>query len=221
MGRKRSAKFSKLNPEEWAKYTAVKFGTATYKVDRAAPPEDKELYGCGVIPFGITPPSTNPHNTTSISRAGAKFLAAMGGTTDNEFGIERNTENTTAPPAGWYPALCFITLRAPDAVSTNATSQLTGRTYKKYRTRSASIPFGRRTIATEDARTGTATTGVADVDYADSKKAISTYIGTGPGTFGETYEVASLSFENEIWQPEASTLPSLSSLTAVGTITAF
>ncbi|MFY7804217.1 MAG: hypothetical protein ACOVQ7_12400 [Limnoraphis robusta] len=225
MARKKSAKFSKLNPEEWAKYTAVKFGTASYTVDRAAPPEDKERYACGVIPFGISAPASGGSKKTAISRAAAKFCAAMGGTAYSEFGIETNAANAGAPPDGWYAALCFITLRAPEATSSTATSQLTGRKYKKYRTRAASIPFGRRSKATPRADDpATPTTDTNDRDYEDCKTAIVAFVrgsGGSAGAFGSSYEVASLSFENEIWQPQASSLASLSTLTSPGTITAF
>ena len=218
MPRKKSPKFSRLKAEEWTKYVAVKTGAATYKVDRPAPPEDKERYACGVIPFGSSPPTTAYYKKTSISRAAAKFCATMTGDAYAEFGIEKNSANTTAPPSGWYPALCFITLAAATATPTATTSQLTGRSYKKYRTRSATITFGRRTKITKDATTGVSETTIADVDFADSKGEISVYVN---GAWAESIEVKSLSFENEIWQPQAEALPSLSSLESPGAITAF
>jgi hypothetical protein len=222
MPRRRAPKFSRLKASEWDVYVGVKKGTTEYKVARPAPAEDKERYACGVIPFGFSPPSSgNKHDAVSISRAGVKFITAFGSVSNATFGIETTESATNATKEGFYPALVTISLIGANTTPTDQKSQLTGRTYKKHKTRSASIPFGRRaTNLPADAVTGGTLSATDDVDYKDMEKAIAaTLRAVSAAPSGS--EVQTLSFEAEVWQPTATALPWLSTLTEPGSITTF
>jgi hypothetical protein len=222
MPRRRAPKFSRLKASEWDVYVGVKKGTTEYKVKRPAPAEDKERYACGVVPFGFSPPSTgNKHDAVSISRAAAKFITAYGNVTYTTFGINGTAAEVNSGKEGFYPALVTISLIGENATPSDEKSQLTGRTYKKHKTRSASVPFGRRTTTPpKDAVKGTALADADAVDYKDMEVDLSEKLRNSSNVPSGS-EVQTLSFEPEIWQPSASALEWLSALTAPGSITTF
>ncbi|WP_287518916.1 hypothetical protein [Okeania sp. SIO2C2] len=62
----------------------------------------------------------------------------------------------------WETGYPSFTLAGINDTGQQTTSQLSTRQYYKKRTRSGSMPFGRQSIATPDAGTGTATTAIGD-----------------------------------------------------------
>lgn len=220
MARKRKPKFSNFKAADWDKYIKVKKGEDKYKVDRPAPAEDKQLYSCGIIPFGVTPQAT-PHRTTWVSLAGVKMAkSVLGSTYQNILGMEADSANSTDAPAGWYPAVMTISLVGTADKGSVKTSQLSTREYKKKSTRSGSFPFGRRTIATKDSQTGAATTGVADVDYSDSLKEIKEAFLPEPASPASA-KIASKSSQPELWVPVVGVSQWLSALDTVPDVTGF
>ncbi|NET30312.1 hypothetical protein [Okeania sp. SIO1I7] len=224
MGRRRKPKFSLFKAADWDKYVKVKKGEATYTVERKAPAEDKELFGVGVIPFGFSPSTAagaTIHMNTSISRAGAKVaVSAITGDQWDKLGIVTSSTASTNGPAGWYPALLTITLVGVGDNGEDQLSQLSTRTYNKKKTRSGTMPFGRRTIATADARTGAATAAVGDRDYEDCLKAILADLNPTP-TSPASSRILSKSSEPEIYIPVVSISSWLDSLEDIGNVTAF
>ncbi|NEN92169.1 MAG: hypothetical protein F6K48_26005 [Okeania sp. SIO3H1] len=224
MGRRRKPKFSLFKAADWDKYVKVKKGEATYTVDRKAPAEDKVLFGVGVVPFGFSPSTTTGatvHMNTTISRAGAKMaVSAITGNQWDELGIVRDSDDSIAGPAGWYPAILTITLVGTEDNGTNKLSQLSTRTYNKKKTRSGSMPFGRRAIATPNARTGNPTTAIGDRDYEDCLKAIVAALNPTPASPASS-RILSKSSEPEIYVPVVSVSSWLDSLEDIGNVTAF
>ncbi|NET44259.1 hypothetical protein [Okeania sp. SIO2B3] len=202
----------------------MKKGEATYTVKRKAPAEDKELFGVGVVPFGFSPSTAagaTIHMNTTISRAGAKMaVSAITGDSWDKLGIVRSSNESTAGPAGWYPATLTITLVGVDDNGEEETSQLSTRKYNKKKTRSGTMPFGRRSIATPDARTGAATTAVGDRDYEDCLKAIVASLNPTP-TQPTNSKILSKSSEPEVYLPVVTVSRWLDALEDVGAVTAF
>ncbi len=145
----------------------------------------------------------------------------MSGISYATFGIEETADATNAAKDGFYPALVSITIIGEGATPQPRVSQLTSRDYKKHRTRSASVPFGRRTSSPpSDATTGAALSNTDAVDYKDMEADLSEKIrDTTAAPSGS--KVKSVSFEAEIWQPTAAALSWLSTLDNPGSITAF
>lgn len=224
MPKRRDPKYSRFKGVDWDKLVQVKKGELPYTIERPAPVEDKALYGCGVIPFGFTPDTTTgakPHKQTWISFAEVKMAnSVLGGTYQTIIGIEDTVDNVTEGPAGWYPAELTVTLVGTADIGTEKTSQLSTRKYKKKKTRSGTFPFGRRTSATTDSQTGQPTTGVADVDYADSLNAIKAAFQDTPAT-PATAKVLSISPTPEKFLPVASIIRWLSAVPTPGAVTDF
>ncbi|NES08195.1 MAG: hypothetical protein F6K22_38750 [Okeania sp. SIO2F4] len=224
MGRRRKPKFSNFKAADWDKYIKVKKGESTYTVDRKAPAEDKELFGVGVVPFGFSPSTATDadiHMTTTISRAGAKMaVSAIRGDQWDVLGIARDEDSVTTGPAGWYPAILTITLVGINDIGETETSQLSTRQYQKKKTRSGSMPFGRRSIATPNARTGAATAAIGDRDYEDCLNAIKAALNPTP-TSPASSKILSKSAEPEIYVPVVSISTWLGELENIGTVTDF
>ncbi len=224
MAKRRKPKFSNFKSADWDKYIRVKKGELPYVVDRAAPPEDKVLYGCGVIPFAFTPPSDAGgvlHSNAWISFAGAKIARSVLGTSyDNILGLEGDSDNSNNPVAGWYPAQMVVTLVGINDEGSFEESQLSTRRYRKKSTRSGSFPFGRRTIATPRANTGAPTTGVEDVDYGDALAAIRKAFNPEPASPPDA-KVMSISSEPELLLPVSEIKKWLGTLGAIPPVTDF
>lgn len=80
MPRRRAPKFSRLKSSEWDRYVEIKKGERQYRVERAAPAEDKERYACGVVPFGFSRPvpETNTMQPQSAEQGQSLSLRCRG-----------------------------------------------------------------------------------------------------------------------------------------------
>ena len=225
MPRRRSPRLSKLKAAEWDQYVRVKKGEATYTVQRKATPEAKERYACGVSPFGVkfdTTSGVKNHVGTSITRQAMQILIALHGRENGLkiYGIEEDMDKVGTAKEGFYSALVQISLVAKDATrpSTETTSQLTGRKYFKWPTRSGSIPIGRGDLVlTKTANSGVTIADIDEIDFLYAKILAEKQIADAVADAAKPNKKG-LSFDPEIWQPSAATLPPLKNLTTPGTL---
>lgn len=132
----------------------------TEKVDPL--PGGNTRYKIGVTPFGEGVPTgaeaiTAARTTWTAQAAGllVNNLAVSSGDRTNVFGHETDGAKIGDPPAGWYPALCKLTLINKGGTVKERTSHLTGRKYKTQPRRSGQVPFGRGSVAAVPAKGGT------------------------------------------------------------------
>ena len=221
MPRKRRAKGTHFKAADWDKYVAVKKGDLSYRVQNPATPEEKIRYSCGVAPFGLmwdTTADAINYVEVSITQLGASILKAIDSTNGRKiFGIEADATKFKTPPKGFYPALTVVSVRQASATrpTTRTTSQISTRQYYKWKTRSAQIPTGRGDQAFVNADNDSVAIDSEDkIDFSYMKKSVETRVLANLAS-NAALKKHSLSFQEEIWQPVAGSLPALSTLATV------
>ncbi|WP_293209111.1 hypothetical protein [Microcoleus sp. PH2017_01_SCD_O_A] len=159
----------------------------------------------GVIPFGtgLAATGTINHVRVGMTRGALGILSTLGiSATDqgNIFGLENTAAQVTEPPAGFYPALCIITLRPANVIAiTTGNSAFTGRPRNYKPGRSGSVPFGRGTPTAQPEASGgkKVNATVDDIEYNDAATAIRVAIGASPFTGKK-----SMTFQSEVYRPQ-------------------
>lgn len=160
--------------------------------------EQRQRYGYGILPFGVSVPAT----PTDDDRYAAPITAYSNqyrreaGLSDAELGYADLVAATQQNDI-FFPALCkfFINFGTP----LSPISGITKKEYKRKDGRSVTVPFGRTVTGTTDAGTGTAEATVDDVDYEDMRgKLIALLKRKQVG--GGTNIITSVTFEPEVWK---------------------
>lgn len=203
-------RFSRLNAElkaslgtaaagtRAADYLNFLKGTNRIRITRKLTGDARARFSVGIVPFGLTPGAT-PRAFQASMTYQAENIRAMFNTAanDNAYGI-RAFDNTTETDALYYPALVKIFVTVLNATSTPETSGIlkTQGTYRSFKGRSGSIPFGRTVSSTTDAETGTVESALGDVDEEDVKRSLAADL---KGAREATYKVKGISFVSESW----------------------
>ena len=182
-----------------------------------------QLLAVGVIPFGNYP-NTGTGRALKIGvTAQADAIRALFGTAlaDNDLGLERTEANIDENPGTFYPSLVKIAV-APSAQTLDTKlSGITKRNYKRMKSRSGSIPFGRSITTITDAQTGTPITTIPNVDEQDVKISLIAKIKgqINPDTkviTGQAQKLVSFSFDSEVWKSKRSDFYKTGNTTSVG-----
>lgn len=191
-----------------------KFLQGINDIDVQRRPDGKFLaiLGVGVIPFGNygNTGTTKPVKVGMTAQADA--IRSLFGTdlADADLGIERTAANIENNTGSFYPALIKIAIAPAAQVPDSKVSGVTKQTYKRMKSRSGSIPFGRTITQTTDAKTGTAITELANVDEQDVKLSLidkikgKIDINTKVITGNTAYKLVSYSFDSEVWRANRS-----------------
>lgn len=205
MGRKGRGRLNKktLTAAEIAIYTAYLKDDRKHSVPRAASGAYREKMSVGVTPFGVGLPAGTGGSAVRVgmTRGALGILGTLGisaADQSNVFGLEDDAAKVSDPPAGFYPALCIITLKPANVVAiTTGTSAFTGRPRNYKPGRSGSVPFGRGS-ATGQPEAGAGkkpNTAIDDIEFADAMRAIKIAVAGGTFTGKKT-----MTFQPEIFR---------------------
>lgn len=196
----RELKTTEGNPtagSKLAKFNEFLLGQNPIVVVNKPPEGSLKRYNLAIYPFGIEPEGTEAADRYKVQATGYSYqlMKDLGlAITDlgASFIVGGEKDN-----ADFYPALI-----KPSIVSTsytgneNKVSAITGETYNYEPTRTASLPFGRTTLA-PDATTGAATGNLAASDEVDVARYLRTTIQSGSAAAN----VKSIGYEPELFKP--------------------
>lgn len=174
-------------------------GERKITVKNKVPAGGKDRYGVTVMPFAVTPTgdTADQRYTVSITAYSYLGLTTRSGLAIADFGIGFSETGNVANPF-FYPALIKPSYSSSATAESNKESAVTGKRYEYTPTRTFSIPFGRTTTTTKDAKSGTTETTITNVDELDVLKSLRAKMNEKTGD----EKPISISYEPELLKPQ-------------------
>ena len=173
-------------------------GTNKLVVKRKPDSAYLKRFNVGVIPFGLE--VSTKQNAVNSRQAAMTVLADVVRSSIDTlapttlFGIETDLTKTKEQ-FGFYAATATINIVATSATKSNATSGITKKDYKRYKSRSGSVPYGRVTTGVVD-DSGTAVSDISKITEEDVRSQIMKKV---KGHNTDAYRVLGVTFHPEVY----------------------